>query len=326
MRRAAEEAQAIPSRDSSIRPWMGVVPGGPESDRELGPQRVIAATLEYHWARARWRGSGELHAVLADVPWAAGLPRLVRQVAATVRRHVRKAPNITSGRRRRVDVLYPDGANEHLYITARARRRSTCAQSRPGAIVSGLPNGPIPCRCGGAGISWDSAASLRSVVASSCLSVLRDCGASPTSALLWASYAAATVFEMRRRLVEVTPDWGRADSALAATCLGNVTWPEGGRSWAGLVVKWSARVGRVGALAVVAARLNSTSALPTLGYTAQVHCQAPGLEDAERRAVGNALCHLGITLGRRWHVELGGAGVGRFVSAIAYVTACPPPS
>lgn len=39
----------------------------------LGAQRIVIATLCYHWAGVRWRGTGEPSPAPKKAPWLAGL-------------------------------------------------------------------------------------------------------------------------------------------------------------------------------------------------------------------------------------------------------------
>lgn len=92
LRSSVEEAWALACCTLGIRSLIGVVSGGPESDRELGAMRVVAESrLSDRWPRARWRGSGGPRAVPVVAPRAACLPRLLRDVAGTVRLVRRRA-------------------------------------------------------------------------------------------------------------------------------------------------------------------------------------------------------------------------------------------
>lgn len=48
-----------------------------------GAQKVAAATLEYHWVRAKLCWSGEPRRVPAEASWVAGFEGLVREVMTT---------------------------------------------------------------------------------------------------------------------------------------------------------------------------------------------------------------------------------------------------
>lgn len=100
LRQAVEGVHSVPSRDLEIRAWMGVGPAASPVASVRGAQRVVMATLSYHWARAECRGSRELRFVPLDAPWVAGLARIVREVAAMVplsRPRARRSQRVTAG-------------------------------------------------------------------------------------------------------------------------------------------------------------------------------------------------------------------------------------
>lgn len=127
-------------------------------------------------------------------------------------------------------------------------------------------------------------------------------------------------------MVESVPEWSRFRIVPAATYLGFVMGLEGStRSWAAPLEKWvtrAASIGSAGAPAGVASHMYTTTAVPVLGYVAQLMVSPPQLEELERRAVSKVLCLPGNTLGRRWHLDLAEAGGARMGSVLAYVTAC----